>query len=40
MKASPEYLNFIMDKLSPIDVIRTRALLGGYGFFTKVLCLR
>lgn len=33
MKASPEYLNFIMDKLSPIDGIRSRAMFGGYGFF-------
>jgi DNA transformation protein len=33
MKASPEYLNFIMDKLSPIRGIRSRAMFGGYGIF-------
>lgn len=33
MKASPEYLNFIMDKLSPIGGIRSRAMFGGYGIF-------
>jgi len=33
MNASPEYLNFIMDKLSPIGGIRSRAMFGGYGIF-------
>jgi DNA transformation protein len=33
IKASPEYLNFIMDKLSPIGDIRSRAMFGGYGIF-------
>ena len=33
MKASPEYLNFIIDKLSPIGGIRSRAMFGGYGIF-------
>jgi len=33
MKASPEYLDFIMDKLSPIGGIRSRAMFGGYGIF-------
>jgi len=33
MKASPEYLNFIIDKLSPIGDIRSRAMFGGYGIF-------
>jgi len=33
MKASPEYLHFIMDKLSPINGIRSRAMFGGYGIF-------
>jgi DNA transformation protein len=33
MKASVEYLNFIMDKLSPIGDIRSRAMFGGYGIF-------
>ena len=33
MKANPEYLNFVMDKLSPIGNIRSRAMFGGYGIF-------
>lgn len=33
MKASPEYLNFVMDKLSPLGDIRSRAMFGGYGIF-------
>ena len=33
MKANPEYLNFVMDKLSPISNIRSRAMFGGYGIF-------
>jgi DNA transformation protein len=33
MKASVEYLNFIMDKLWPIGDIRSRAMFGGYGIF-------
>ena len=33
MKASPEYLNFVIDKLSPIVDIRSRAMFGGYGIF-------
>ena len=33
MKASPEYLAFIMDKLSPINGIGSRAMFGGYGIF-------
>ena len=33
MKVSPEYLNFIMEKLSPIGDVRSRAMFGGYGIF-------
>jgi DNA transformation protein len=33
MKASTEYLDFIMDKLSPIYCVRSRAMFGGYGIF-------
>ena len=33
MKASPEYLNFVMDKLSPIGDVKSRAMFGGYGIF-------
>jgi len=33
MKASPEFLNFIMEKLSPIGEIKSRAMFGGYGIF-------
>ena len=33
MKASPEYLDFIMDRLSSIGGIRSRAMFGGYGIF-------
>jgi DNA transformation protein len=35
MKASPEYLNFIIDKLSPIGDVRSRAMFGGYGIFSE-----
>lgn len=31
MKVSPEFLNFVMEKLSPIGEIRNRAMFGGYG---------
>lgn len=33
MKTSPEFLNFIMEKLSSISNIRSRAMFGGYGIF-------
>ena len=33
MKASPEYLNFVIDKLSQIGDVRSRAMFGGYGIF-------
>ena len=35
MKASFEYLNFVMDKLSPIGDVRSRAMFGGYGIFCE-----
>lgn len=31
MKVSPEYLNFVLEKLSPIGDIKSRAMFGGYG---------
>jgi DNA transformation protein len=37
MKASPEYLNFISDKLAPIGNIKSRAMFGGYGIFHEGL---
>ena len=37
MKASPEYLNFVMEKLSPIGGIKSRAMFGGYGIFHEGL---
>ena len=37
MKASPEYLNFVLEKLSPIDDIKSRAMFGGYGIFHEGL---
>ena len=37
MKTSLEYLGFIMDKLSPVGDIRSRAMFGGYGIFHEGL---
>ena len=37
MKASPEYLDFVMEKLSPIGDIKSRAMFGGYGIFCEGL---
>ena len=37
MKTSPEYLNFIMEKLSPTGDIKSRAMFGGYGIFHEGL---
>ena len=37
MKASPEYLNFVVEKLSPIGDIKSRAMFGGYGIFHEGL---
>jgi DNA transformation protein len=37
MKVSPEYLGLIMDKLSPIGAIKSRAMFGGYGIFHESL---
>ena len=37
MKASPEYLNFVMEKLSPVGDIKSRAMFGGYGIFHEGL---
>jgi DNA transformation protein len=37
MKVSPEYLDFVMDKLSPIGDIKSRAMFGGYGIFHEGL---
>lgn len=33
MKVSPEFLNYIMEKLSPVGDIKSRAMFGGYGIF-------
>ena len=37
MKVSPEYLNFVMEKLSPIGDIKSRAMFGSYGIFHQGL---
>ena len=37
MKASPEYLSFVLDRLSPIGDIKSRAMFGGYGIFHEGL---
>ena len=37
MKASPEYLNFVLEKLSPIGYVKSRAMFGGYGIFHEGL---
>lgn len=33
MHVSPEYLDFIMDKLAPLGDVTSRILFGGYGIF-------
>ena len=33
MNVSPEYHDFIMDKLAPIGDVNSRAMFGGYGIF-------
>jgi DNA transformation protein len=37
MKASPEFLSFVMEKLSPMGDIKSRAMFGGYGIFHEGL---
>ena len=37
MKASQEYLDFVLDKLSLIGDIKSRAMFGGYGIFHEGL---
>ncbi len=37
MKVSPEFLNLIIEKLSPIGDIKGRAMFGGYGIFHEGL---
>ena len=37
MKASPEYLDFVVEKLAPIGDITSRAMFGGYGIFHRGL---
>ena len=37
MKVSPEFLNFVMEKLLPIGGIKSRAMFGGYGIFHEGL---
>ena len=37
MNASPEFLKFVIEKLSPIGDIRSRAMFGGYGIFYEGL---
>lgn len=33
MKVSPEFLDFVMEKLAPIGGVKSRAMFGGYGIF-------
>ena len=37
MKVSPEFLNFVMEKLLSIGDIKSRAMFGGYGIFHEGL---
>ena len=37
MNTSAEYLNFIMDKLSPAAEVKSRSMFGGYGIFHEGL---
>ena len=37
MNVSPEYLNFVMEKMSPVGDIKSRAMFGGYGIFHEGL---
>ena len=37
MKANPEFLNFVIEKLLPIGDIKSRAMFGGYGIFHEGL---
>ena len=33
MKRTSEYLDYVMEKLSPLGQIKSRAMFGGYGIF-------
>lgn len=37
MKTSPEYLDYVMEKLSPIGDVKSRAMFGGHGIFNEGL---
>ena len=37
MPVSPEYIEFVMDRLSPIGDVNGRAMFGGYGIFHRGL---
>ena len=37
MNVSPEYLDFVMEKLLPVGNIKSRAMFGGYGIFHEGL---
>lgn len=37
MNASPEYLNFVLEQLSPVGDVNGRAMFGGYGIFHEGL---
>ena len=37
MNVSPEYLHFVMDRLSPLGGVSSRAMFGGYGIFHQGL---
>lgn len=37
MNASPEYLEYVMDKLSKTGNVKSRAMFGGYGIFHEGL---
>ena len=37
MNASPEYLNFVLEQLSPVGDVKGRAMFGGYGIFHEGL---
>ena len=37
MTVSPEYIQFVMDKLAPVGDVTGRAMFGGYGIFHRGL---
>jgi len=38
MTKKPEFLQYVLDQLDPVDGIASRAMFGGYGIYKKGLC--